>query len=213
MPSASARGAVALLPSMPAWAFAAMVAGGMWLCLWTRRMCGCSGWFRSLIGALGAALAPSPDLLITGDGRHLAVVARRHAADLARPGRRLCPKPAGRSIGFRRRSRHRWRIEPPSDCSRDACVALLRQGRAEWRLLATRSATRIDWADDHRACAASDIVVSDRRLPRGCSPRWLKLDRDALRADRRAGDLPRPAATGRQRRRSRRSASLARQTS
>ena len=23
-------------------------------------------------------------------------------------------------------------------------------------------------------------MVSDRRLPRGCTPRWLKLDRDSL---------------------------------
>jgi competence protein ComEC len=30
------------------------------------------------------------------------------------------------------------------------------------------------------ACMSADIVVSDRRLPRGCQPRWLKLDREAL---------------------------------
>jgi competence protein ComEC len=29
----------------------------------------------------------------------------------------------------------------------------------------------------NRACAAADIVVSDRRLPRTCRPRWLKTDR------------------------------------
>jgi competence protein ComEC len=32
-----------------------------------------------------------------------------------------------------------------------------------------------------RACAAADIIVSDRRLPRGCNPRWLKADRAFLR--------------------------------
>jgi competence protein ComEC len=30
------------------------------------------------------------------------------------------------------------------------------------------------------ACAAADIVVSDRRLPDWCQPRWLKLDAAAL---------------------------------
>lgn len=35
--------------------------------------------------------------------------------------------------------------EPASDCSRDACVALLRKGMSEWRLLATRSAYHIAW--------------------------------------------------------------------
>ena len=32
-----------------------------------------------------------------------------------------------------------------------------------------------------RACAEADIVVADRRLPRGCKPRWLRADRALLR--------------------------------
>jgi competence protein ComEC len=35
---ASAKGAVAMTPAMPDWAFALMVAGGLWLCLWTTRL-------------------------------------------------------------------------------------------------------------------------------------------------------------------------------
>jgi competence protein ComEC len=70
---------------------------------------------------------------------------------------------------------------PYSACSRDSCVALLRKGQSEWRLLATRSATQIDWRSITAACADADIVVSDRRLPRGCASRWLKLDAPALR--------------------------------
>ena len=58
------------------------------------------------VGAIGAALAPAPDLLITGDGRHLAVVDRRRPVHPARPRRRLCAKPAGRGIRLRQRSRH-----------------------------------------------------------------------------------------------------------
>ena len=30
----AAKGAVAMLPSMPGWAFGLMVVGGLWLCLW-----------------------------------------------------------------------------------------------------------------------------------------------------------------------------------
>jgi competence protein ComEC len=30
-------------------------------------------------------------------------------------------------------------------------------------------------------CAWADIAVSDRRLPRTCTPRWLKLDAVQLR--------------------------------
>jgi competence protein ComEC len=59
-------------------------------------------------------------------------------------------------------------------------VASIRKGKDDWRVLATRSANRIDWERIAQACAAADIAVSDRRLPRGCRPRWLKLDRQSL---------------------------------
>jgi len=174
----SAHGAVALLPSMPGWAFEAMVAGGIWLCLWTKRW-RLLGVVPVAMGALGAALAPAPDLLITGDGRHLAVVdhgnpyiLRDHAGDYVRS---LLAEASGYDS-----DPELLDGQSTSDCSRDACVALLRHGNAEWRLLATRSAYRIDWADITTACAASDIVVSDRRLPRACQPRWLRLDAAAL---------------------------------
>jgi competence protein ComEC len=175
---ASARGAVALLSSMPTWAFAAMVVGGIWLCLWTT-------WVRLLgmipvvLGAIGAALAPTPDLLITGDGRHLAVVEhgtpyilRDRAGDYVRS---LLAEASGYDS-----DPDVLDGQPASDCSRDACVAVLRKRNAEWRLLATRSAYRIDWQSITKACSQADIVVSDRRLPRACEPRWLKLDAEAL---------------------------------
>jgi len=174
----SARGAVALLPSMPAWSFTAMVAGGIWLCLWTTRW-RLFGLVPVALGAIGAALAPAPDLLITGDGRHLAVIdhgvpyiLRDKAGDYVR---KLLAEASGYDT-----DPEILDDQSASDCSRDACVARLRHGSDEWRLLATRSAYRIDWADITSACAAADIVVSDRRLPRGCEPRWLRLDSSAL---------------------------------
>ena len=71
---ASARGAVATLASMPSWSFALMVAGGLWLCLWTTRP-RLFGFVPFAVGAVAAFLSPTRDLLVTGDGRHLAVVA------------------------------------------------------------------------------------------------------------------------------------------
>jgi competence protein ComEC len=177
---ASAKGAVAMMPSITGWAFGLMVAGGLWLCLWSTRI-RLLGIAPALVGAAGAALSPTPDLLITGDGKHLAVVAsdgtplllRERAGDYVRG---LLAEAAGfdgdpLDLGSR----------PFTDCSHDSCVAVIHKGRAEWRLLATRSATRIDWGRITSACSRADIVVSDRRLPRGCSPGWLKLDRSALR--------------------------------
>jgi len=69
---------------------------------------------------------------------------------------------------------------PYAACSHDSCVAdVVRHGRS-WRLLATRSSAWLEWRDMVRWCAASDIAVSDRWLPKACSPKWLKLDRDSL---------------------------------
>jgi competence protein ComEC len=177
---ASASGAVVLLPSMPGWTLGLMAVGGIWLCLWSSRV-RLFGLVPALIGAAGAALAPSPDLLITGDGKHLAVVEdgtplilRDRAGDYVRD---LLAEASGYdgdpgSLGSR----------PFSARSKDACVGLLRKSAGEWRLLATRSAYRFDWATVTQACTRADIVVSDRRLPRSCTPRWLKLDAPALRS-------------------------------
>jgi len=71
---------------------------------------------------------------------------------------------------------------PTGSCSRDACISVIRKRDREWRLLATRSFQRIDWAPLVQACRDADIVVSERWLPRGCAPRWLKLDRRAFQA-------------------------------
>ncbi|HEY6048586.1 MAG TPA: ComEC/Rec2 family competence protein [Sphingomicrobium sp.] len=177
--AASAPGAVALLPSMPTWAFALMVVGGVWLCLWTTRV-RLLGLAPIVVGALGAAASPVPDLLITGDGRHLAVVSggtplllRDRAGDYVRS---LIAEASGYdgdpdNLGSK----------PYSDCSRDSCVALIPKGGVQWRLLATRSSYQIDWGAIAASCADADFAVSDRRLPRGCTPRWLKLDAPALR--------------------------------
>jgi competence protein ComEC len=176
---ASSPGAIAMMPSMPPWAFGLMVTGLLWLCLWTTRIRRL-GFVPIAIGGVAAILSPTPDLLVTGDGRHLVVVdsagtpmlLRDRAGDYVRD---LLAEASG------------YAGDPPNlaeapfgRCSRDSCVAAIRKGDKEWRLLATLSSVAIDWASFTAACADADIVVSDRRLPRGCNPRWLKLDRSSL---------------------------------
>jgi competence protein ComEC len=70
---ASARGAVATLPSIPAWAFGLMILGSLWLCIWTSRLRPL-GMAPFAVGAVAASMSPAPDLFVTGDGRHLAIV-------------------------------------------------------------------------------------------------------------------------------------------
>ena len=198
---AGTRGSVVMLPSIPGWAFGLMVAGGIWLCLWNSRI-RVLGLFPAILGAIAAAMSPKPDLLVTGDGRHLAVVesagtplllrerAGDYMRDLFAEASAFDGDPG--ALGSR----------PYSACSRDSCVAVIRKGDSEWRLLATRSSNRIDWTALTRACARADIVVSSRRLPRGCNPRWLKLDRETLQRTGGVavylGDPPRTATVSEQ---------------
>ena len=72
---ASWQGAVIPIRAMPLWGLAAAVLGGLWLCLWERpwRLLGLAG---PLLGAVSIALASPPDLLVSGDGKLLALRAR-----------------------------------------------------------------------------------------------------------------------------------------
>ncbi|HEX8215671.1 MAG TPA: ComEC/Rec2 family competence protein [Allosphingosinicella sp.] len=178
--TASAPGAVAMLPTMPRGAFALLVAGGIWFCLWRTgwRMFGLAA---AAAGALWAVSTPAPDLIVTGDGRHLAMrmpsgelaILRGRAGDYVRS---MLSETSGAETGF---------VElqdlPTASCSEDLCAAdRVKDGR-RWRILATRSSRLVDFAPLARACAEADIVVSDRRLPSTCAPRWLKADRAFLR--------------------------------
>ena len=177
--AANAPGAVAMLPAMPVGAFALLVAGGLWICLWRTRIRRW-GLAAAALGALWALATPVSDLLVTGDGRHLAL--RTGAGDLAilrgRAGdyvRSLLSESAGEEDVFTE-----LQDVPSAACSEDLCVADLVRGGRRWRLLATRSSHYVEIAAFNRACAEADIVVSDRRLPRSCTPRWLKADRQLL---------------------------------
>ena len=176
---ASAKGAVAMLPTMPRWAFAALVLAGLWMALWRGKV---RRWaaLPLALGVAGAALAPVPDLLITGDGEHLAIVRPDGVPVLLRSRsgsfvRSLMSEASAFDGDPMALEEQRF-----ARCSRDACVAdIIRDGRA-WRLLAIRSRDHIEWGTLTSACRDADIVVASRRLPRGCTPRWLKLDRTFL---------------------------------
>jgi competence protein ComEC len=176
---ATAKGAVAMLPSMPGWAFGLMVIGGLWLCLWQGRV-RLLGLGPALIGAIVAASAQTPDLLVTGDGRHVAVIRDGVPHMLRERTGEYMRSLLGEAAGFDG--------EPYllggagfSACSSDSCVANFgdKDGR-QWRLLATKSSQRIDWERLVAGCADADVAVSERWLPRACKPRWLKLDRNTL---------------------------------
>jgi competence protein ComEC len=176
---ANSSGAVAMLPAMPRSAFGMMILGGLWLCLWTTRARS-FGLISAAIGALWAAATPLPDLLVTGDGRHLALVGANGTPALLRDR-------TGEFVSDLMGEAAAYDGEPgflaASDfarCSRDACIARIDRDGRSWHILATRSSTFMDWRKFIAACADADIVIADRKLPVQCAPRWLKLDRLAL---------------------------------
>lgn len=66
------EGAVSLLPAMPTWGLVAISLGGLWLCLWRERW-RLFGLPAIALGLASIALAKSPDLLVSADGRLFAV--------------------------------------------------------------------------------------------------------------------------------------------
>lgn len=177
---AAAPGSVALMPAIPGAAFALFVAGILWIGLWRSAW----RWWGAAPAAIGAAwalLTPAPDLLVTGDGRHLALRTPSGALALLRPRagdyvRGLLAELAGAEPDFVEIA-----AAPGGACSDALCRYALTRGGRTWRLLATTSRDLVRWDQMIAACAAADIVVSDRTLPKACQPRWLKADRPFLR--------------------------------
>jgi competence protein ComEC len=177
--TAAAPGSLAMLPAMPGGAYALIITGGLWISLWRTR------WRRLgvmplLIGAIWALATPPPDLLVTGDGRHLAV--RMGDGKLAllrdRTGEYTQDMMA-ENAGFDGIP-YALSDQPEAQCSADLCRVTRHIGGRDWHILATRSAYPVDFAELTAACRAADIVISDRRLPKACAPRWLKLDAPVL---------------------------------
>jgi competence protein ComEC len=175
---ATAPGAVTALPAMPGGAFALIVAGGLWLALWRTRW-RVAGLLPILVGASWALATPAPDLLVTGDGRHLAIrtggtmaLLRDRAGDYVRD---MLAENGGLD------GEPGWLAErPEARCSRDLCMVMPEESGRRWTILATRSAYLVPAGELVRACEKADIVVSERRLPKRCRPRWLRLDRPVL---------------------------------
>lgn len=177
---ASRPGAVTMIPAFGGGAFVLFVGGGLWLALWSTRI----RWFGLLPALVGVALVFAvrpPDVLVSGDGRHVGLmgqdgatlfILRETRSDFARDnltevaGMRGAPLPVAQ-----------W---PGARCNVDACIVVLHRGGRDWRLLLTRSRAALPERALAAACERVDLVLSDRWLPRSCQPRWLKADRRLL---------------------------------
>jgi competence protein ComEC len=172
-------GAMALIPSIPVGAFVLMLLGGLWLLLWKKRP-RLLGLIPVSAGVLWSLSLPAPDLLITGDGAHMAVRDDRGQMALLRPRtgdfmRDVLSERSGTADALADLD-----VAKGASCGRDMCLITLSRGGRTWRIAATRSDYRLPWEAFTATCRAVDIIISDRRLPKGCTPRWIKADRDFL---------------------------------
>ncbi len=172
-------GASMMRPSPAAFSFWLTALGLTWIAIFSgkARMIGFVPLGLSLIMITAAS---RPDILVTGDGRHLALVdsAGNIALLRQRTGeyvRDSLTENAG--LNSEPIEMDRW---PHAKCSEDSCVIEIKQSGRDWRILATRSSYRLDHMALSTACRQVDIVVSERWLPRSCQPAWLRLDRDVL---------------------------------
>ena len=177
---ASQPGAVTLLPSMGRLAFVLFIGGGLWLALWHGRT-RLWGLLPIIAGTAWLMLLEPPDVLISGDGRHVAfarlvpdtlVLLRETKSDFARENLAETAGINGHSIALDKWSGAR--------CNADFCTAQISRGGRTWRFLLARGTDPVPLRDLAAACERSDIVIAARRLPLSCRPTTLKADRALL---------------------------------
>jgi len=172
-------GAVKLMPQMDAIAYSLFIAGSLWLALWrdNARLWG----FTSIVAATGILLTtPTPDVLISGDGKHVGIAGEGDKLLILRDGRSGYARDKLLEMAGMNGEPIALEDWPGADCSRDFCVMTLTRGGLNWTLLMARNSERIEERSLAAACARSDIVIADRWLPRSCRPKWLKADRHML---------------------------------
>lgn len=130
---------------------------------------------------------PSPDILITGDGRHLAVKNRVEKGNKIYDEMLIMRTRSGDYIrellnenaGFDGPAAdiRNW---PDAQCSPDICILSMNKsnGGEPWTILATKSSYFVPRLELAAACKRVDIAVSDRYLPYSCQPKRLKIDRN-----------------------------------
>lgn len=177
--TAAMPGAVSSMPAMGQGAFLLFVAGGLWLALWSGRV-RLLGLAPAALGVILLALLRPPDVLVSGDGRHVGITGE--ASELlvlrsAQGGYALDNLTELAGMDGAARALGEW---SGARCNRDFCAIGLNRGGKVWRLLLARGNDRIPLRALAAACERADIVIADRSLPRACRPRWLKADRRYL---------------------------------
>jgi len=172
-------GAVSMMPAMPDWAYGMLISGALLFGLLKTRV-RYTGVGMFMVGFIAIVTAPRPDILVTGDGKHLAVVGqngeiaflRAKAGDFVSD---MLFEKAGTTA--KATSIENW---PGVRCTIDICILTISRNAHQWTILATRTPYQVPTMEMAAACRRVDIVISDRWLPKSCAPKWMKADRNML---------------------------------
>lgn len=177
--AADAPGAVALFPRSGGHVFALFVIGGLWMALWRTRW-RWLGLVPAAFASLLVSIQPAPDLLVTGDGQHVAVNPADGPMVLLRRGTgeyALQTLSEGAAFQGQAVTIEDW---PGARCSADFCSVVMASQAGAVAVLIGRSRERVPERALAAACRRADIVIAGRWLPGSCRPRWLKADRAML---------------------------------
>lgn len=164
-------GAAALIPAMPLWGLALVTLGGLWLCFWERRW-RLLGAAPVVAGLLSVLILSPPDVLVSGDGRLMAVrgadggllvSSTRTAAFTAEGWLRRVADDAAES----------WPGEGATADGRLACDGLGCLYRVNGHVVAL--ATRATALEED--CGIADVVVSLEPVRRPCPSAGIVIDR------------------------------------
>lgn len=173
-------GAVTMFPQMGTAAYALFLSGGIWLALWhgRRRLWGL---VPVAVGTIGLAVLQPPDVLVSGDGRHVGftglapnalVMLRDTKKGFARDNLTESAGLNGTTIPL-----DEW---PGARCNDDFCGLDIVRGGRTWKFLLARGNNPVALGELAAACEKADVVIADRRLPWSCRPMVLKADRTML---------------------------------
>lgn len=172
-------GAVTVLPAMGRGSIALFVAGGLWLALWRGRL-RLWGLAPVLVATATLAVLRPPDVLVSGDGRHVGIADGKGGLLVLREARSDFARDNLTELSGMNGELHLLADWPGARCGRDFCAVEIVRGGRTWRLLLGRGRDRVPERELAAACDHADLVVSDRWLPRSCRPTLLKADRHML---------------------------------
>ncbi|MCW1403331.1 ComEC family competence protein [Novosphingobium sp. MW5] len=173
-------GSVTFLPAMGEGTFALFVAGGLWLALWKGQQ-RLYGLVPVAIGMVSVATLSPPDLLVSGDGRHVGITGLAEGELVVlRESRSDYTKQNLNELAGMNGEVRTVESLPEARCTPEFCALPIERGGRTWQLLMARGTEWVEKGELAKACGESDIVIADRWLPRSCRPRYLKADRALL---------------------------------